>query len=390
MKSRRLFLASGLAMVSAILWTLGGCSTGSTDAVPTGDRGVTGSADAGGGLRISGPFTHENLSVFLVHSDKRDERDFITLDEGLKSKLVTVSEKKSAQVSELIINNKSGKPLFLQEGDRITGGKQDRTIYTSLVVKANSGPMPIPSFCVEASRWQAGANGRAFQYGGNKALANVEIRRAAKVGKSQGQVWQQVAQKKAQYHASLNISSKTSSLNEALDSKEVAAAAGKYEAHLGKVANDKSDVVGVAVVINGQIEEISIYPGHKLWAKIYPRLLQSYASDAAATVPKKGKVKSLVPADVVAFMRGEGDQKQKKVRIEKVNGGNGLQIDGDLLRYKCDSKWEDLLIHRQWLRRDVKAEAGQRQQIRQYRQNNIQVQPVPNGSNSSIPEQQKN
>ena len=80
-----------------VLW-MGGCAApGASDQT----------AELGDGMKISGPYPHENLTVFLVHATERDERDYITLDEGLKSKLVTVSEKKNATVRELIVNNKS-------------------------------------------------------------------------------------------------------------------------------------------------------------------------------------------------------------------------------------------------------------------------------------------
>ena len=80
--------------------------------------------------RLSGPYAHQNLAVYLLHSDKRDDRDFITLNEGLKSGQVKVTELENEQVARLRIENQSDKPLFLQEGDRVTGGKQDRTLPT--------------------------------------------------------------------------------------------------------------------------------------------------------------------------------------------------------------------------------------------------------------------
>src|SRR5262245_50962297 len=49
-------------------------------------------------LPISGPYSHENLTVFLIHAGNQDERDFITLDEGLKQNLVAVTEKEQEQV----------------------------------------------------------------------------------------------------------------------------------------------------------------------------------------------------------------------------------------------------------------------------------------------------
>ena len=89
-------------------------------------------------VSVSGPYVHDNLTVFLILSKEQDDRQFITLDRGLDQKLVTVSEKASEQVSELVIENKSDKHLFLQEGDRIQGGKQDRIVVTSMVIPASA------------------------------------------------------------------------------------------------------------------------------------------------------------------------------------------------------------------------------------------------------------
>ncbi len=108
----------------------------------------------GGPLEVTGPYAHENLSVFLIHSPNQDEREFITLDQGLKEGCVKVSEKKQQEVGELQIENQSEYPLFLQEGDRLQGGKQDRIIIASLVVPPKSGQMPVPAFCIEQSRWR--------------------------------------------------------------------------------------------------------------------------------------------------------------------------------------------------------------------------------------------
>src|SRR5262249_15749884 len=54
-------------------------------------------------VRISGPYAHENLAVFLLHGKDQDDRDYLTLDQGLAKKLVAISEKASASVGELQI-----------------------------------------------------------------------------------------------------------------------------------------------------------------------------------------------------------------------------------------------------------------------------------------------
>src|SRR5262249_24533546 len=172
-------------------------------------------------VRVSGPYTHENLTVFLLHGKDQDDRDYLTLDQGLDKKLVAISEKQQAQVGELQIENKSDRYLFLQEGDRLKGGQQDRIIVTSLIVPPRSGKLPVPSFCIEQSRWHGGA---AFGSTDNKALAGKEVRAAAKVTPARGgqqAVWERVAQQKAQAKMRLGASNATSSLNEALESPQV-------------------------------------------------------------------------------------------------------------------------------------------------------------------------
>src|SRR5689334_16569293 len=48
------------------------------------------------GFTLEGPFTYENLSVYVVRGSTTDARDYTTLDEGLAARTVTVREKGSA------------------------------------------------------------------------------------------------------------------------------------------------------------------------------------------------------------------------------------------------------------------------------------------------------
>src|SRR5262249_42541209 len=108
-------------------------------------------------VRISRAYTHQKMTGFFLHRKGQDDPDYPTPDQGLDKKTVLVSEQKQAQVGQLQIENKSNRYLFLQEGDRLQGGQQDRIIVTSLVVPPRSGKMPVPSFCIEQSRWRGGA-----------------------------------------------------------------------------------------------------------------------------------------------------------------------------------------------------------------------------------------
>jgi len=78
--------ATALLILTGVLMAAG-CQRAAT---PGRSAGVN--ADAGP-FEITGPYAHENMSVFLIHSPNQDERDFITLDQGLKEGWVKVSEK---------------------------------------------------------------------------------------------------------------------------------------------------------------------------------------------------------------------------------------------------------------------------------------------------------
>ena len=102
--------------------------------------------------RISGPYTHKNLTVFLVHGkDLLPGKNFLTLQEALAQKKVRVYETK--EVNELAIRNLSNQDIYVQAGDIVRGGEQDRMISVDFIVPPRSGRMPIAAFCVESGRW---------------------------------------------------------------------------------------------------------------------------------------------------------------------------------------------------------------------------------------------
>src|SRR3954471_746960 len=108
------------------------------------------SAPAGGvtpvtGYKVLEPIRQGNLTVFpVVAAQSHDTQDFLTLDEGLRSGEVMVTESGSvqplmrrrrtpvqpggAQVNQLVLVNNSKRPLILLAGEIVIGGKQDRVI----------------------------------------------------------------------------------------------------------------------------------------------------------------------------------------------------------------------------------------------------------------------
>jgi hypothetical protein len=305
--------------------------------------------------RIRGPFTHQDLTVFLLCSNRQDGRDFLTLDEGLKEGLVTITEQEHEQVGALSIANQSDRPLYLQEGERLVGGKQDRTIVSSLVIPPHSGKTSVPTVCVERSRWVEGDKGRRFGFSVNPALAPKGVRGAAKVEGSQEKVWACCAAQKDSAHKTLQCANTNSSVNEMLDSPQVQTISDEYAAALSQALErpENSDAVGMAIVFNGQIEEVNLYPNRALFHKLFPRLIRAYAVQAALL---KDQTKAAAPVTDTAVAQFLQEMEARSHKKNALDAHNEVEVSelGDT-RFQCTTRYNGKSIHWQLM---VKNRAG--------------------------------
>jgi hypothetical protein len=294
---------------------------------------------------IQGPFTHQGLTVFLLCSNRQESTDFLTLDEGLKEGLVTITEQEHERVGALSIDNQSDRPLYLQEGERLIGGKQDRTIVSSLVIPPHSGKSAVPTFCVEHNRWVEGTKGRVFGFSVNPALAPKGVRGAAKVEGSQDRVWGCVAAQKVSACNTLRCPNTNSSVNEMLDSPQVQVISEEYATALGQALDraENRNAVGMAIVYNGQIEEVNLYPTHALFRKLFPRLIRAYAVQVAL-LKDQGQGGGPVTNTAVAQFLQVGVARSEKKKA--LNEHNDVQVNefGDR-RFQCTTRYNGQSIH---------------------------------------------
>jgi hypothetical protein len=301
-------------------------------------------------IHVTGPYVHENMAVFLIHADQQDKSDFLTLDEGLSKGLVEITEKAQGQVQELVIDNKSDRPLYLQEGERIQGGKQDRTIASSLVIAAHSGKQPLPAFCVEQSRWTEGKSGRQFGLPGGVALAPKGVRGAAKFEKGQGKIWANVQGIKVSANNYFDAQNTNSSVNELFDSPRIQGITKEYATDLTAILEKHPDAVGVAIAVNGEFEEADIYPNHGLLSKLYPRLVQSYAVQAALLKDKAKGAPSLSTDDIVACLQKGPAKSERQERLDSRNLLEIHELDKD--RYTCTTNFDGRMVNYQMMKKN--------------------------------------
>ncbi|MFZ0798912.1 MAG: DUF6569 family protein [Terriglobales bacterium] len=283
-----------------------------------------GEAAPASGYSLLSSIRSGNLTVYpVVASKSYDTAEFITLDEGLRSGDVVVTEAgqarglirhrpsdpaiihpiRDAEVNRLVLVNNSKRPLLLLAGEIVTGGKQDRVIGKDRIVPAESDPVDLSVFCVEPGRWVAANGKNAFGSGGGVMgglVAAPAVRASAMAAKNQQQVWDNVGKSKQAMAmavpsaAAPEVSANTSYAG-VMDNKEVQQKVDSvaepvqrnYESVIRQL-RDKN-AVGVVVAVNGEIVWADLFASTQLLQKYWPKLVRSYATEAVVTRAKGGE-----------------------------------------------------------------------------------------------------
>jgi hypothetical protein len=316
------------------------------------------------GYKVLEPIRHGSLTVFpVVASRSYATGDFMTLDEGLRSGDVVVTEygnvsglirrrpapavqvqAQRAEVNRLVLINNSKRPLLLLAGEIVTGGKQDRVIGKDRIVPPESDPVDLGVFCVEPGRWVAssehfGTSGAT--YGGSPGgaihgavvpgtmMAQPSVRAKAMGDKDQAEVWAEVRKQQQSMTvavaaaptaspASTQEIQSTSSYARVMENKDVkekvdeiaAPIQQNYESLIKQLRDRKA--VGVVVAVNGRIIWADVFASTELLERYWPKLVHSYASEAVVTRAKGGEVS---PAQAEAFL-ADVEGRRETIEIE--------------------------------------------------------------------------
>jgi hypothetical protein len=238
-------------------------------------------------LTVGRPITYGNLTVFPVYSKERPKvsSDYLTLQEALKRDLIAVKEMPSAEVSRVSITNRAVKPIYLMAGDIILGGKQDREVARDTIVPKGAKEFVVEVFCVEHGRW----TGESHFRGGE--IASGSLRLETQRSKEQQKVWSQVAREARALKAETASGTYRAVAGRTASQQEIQA----LVKTLGAPLTRDPRAVGMLVAINGEVNAGDVFADHRLFAQQLPKLLKSYALDAAqqkeawAKLPRKPK-----------------------------------------------------------------------------------------------------
>ena len=306
------------------------------------------------GYTLSGPFVRDNLAVFLIHgADRLKNKNYLTLQEALDKQIVVVHE--TGNVNELSIENVSpDQEVYIQSGDIVKGGRQDRTIAMDFIAPPKSGQMPINAFCVEHGRWvQRGVEAADRFSSSNDAIAGKELKLAAKQQMDQHIVWQQVAGNQAKLAgntgASVNAPQSASSFQLSIESKPVQDHTEAYIKALEPIVHGEDDVIGYAFAINGKVNSADIYANHALFVKLWPKLLKSSAVEALADLQKDKPASTCKPEDVYHCIadadKGKETEKDVTPRVRVVT----KETDENIVFQTRDAASPDAAVHENYV-----------------------------------------
>jgi hypothetical protein len=305
--------------------------------------------------KISAPYSYKNLTIFLIHGkDASSKKNILTLQEAMEKKILVVYE--TSDVNELAVKNLSKQfDVFIQSGDIVKGGQQDRILAISIIIPANSERISIQAFCVESGRWQkrAGEDSTKFSTS-NERVVTKDLKIAANKSRSQQEVWKEVSE--AQDKLSQNVGGSVkagvseTSLQLSLENKKVTEMADEYVKKLSQIIEDKSDVIGYAFAVNGEINSADIYVSNALFRKLWLKMLKATAVEAVAELDKKKSSNDAKADDVKTFLadaeKGKVEEQAVTKRVKVVS-----REDKENIVFEARDEKEKVVIHKSYVKK---------------------------------------
>jgi hypothetical protein len=247
--------------------------------------------------------SYRNLAVFPLLSGYAVDLDFITLDEALSEDLIEVMEKDDeGSVPELMVLNKSPKMILILDGEELVGAKQNRIVNTTILIQGKSNTV-IPVSCVEQGRWSYESpsfhSKERLMSAQLRGLMAEQVHRSIRTSDSfrsdQSEIWDEISSKAARMEAE----SPTMAMSEIYEKKR--SKLSDYVSHFRLVEMQ----VGAVFSINGKVVGLDSFGTPSTFAKVFKKLVESYALDAIDWSETDVASKTL-RSKVTRFLRAAG------------------------------------------------------------------------------------
>ena len=336
-----------------------------------------------GDWRILDPVLYENISVFpVVAAYGQDTSAFLTLEEGLGTGEVLIRERGSeemvrgrdgrpvsilqttgASVNQLVLVNRSKRPLLLLAGELVSGGKQDRVIGKDRIVPVGAPPLPLDVFCVEHGRWTGSS-----KFAAAPTIVHPSVRERAAVDQQQTEVWNAVRSgttvqadsaapapmiSEGRLQSAIAGNARTEAYEKIYQSAAVGVSIDDFVAEVQRrfasaTSGLKGErVVGVVVAYGGEVAWSDIFASGDLFDRYRHKLLRSYAVEALARPTVRAVASRENAGEFLRRLNGrETTETEPGVyRWSEIIEGHLAEIELEALQPK-PMKLHRLLLHR--------------------------------------------
>ena len=246
-------------------------------------------------VEIKDPQTSGRLTIYPVFAAKqtgqpgppgeepRDHRPlhYLLLEEALDQGSFEIGEvSTSGEVNTVIINNMTGAPVLILDGEEILGAKQNRMVNATILV-ATGKKTAVPVSCVEQGRWDYSTDkfgkSDAFGYSTLRRQKAEQVRCSLETNTGfntdQSAIWEEIDRSSK----NLGTESPTGAMHETYS---------RREGELRELVDSFEYIpgqVGVVVYINNRFSCLDLFDKSKTLEKLWTRLLKSYALEALNT-----------------------------------------------------------------------------------------------------------
>jgi hypothetical protein len=276
----------------------------------------------------------EKMRLFPIFREGGSPLKYRVLAEALADGSVEVREKPSATVPELWLVNHSEHMVLVLGGEEVVGGKQNRMVNASCLIAPRS-ELALPVTCVEHGRWHH----QSASFGAGEAVyhslrkeTSLQVKQGLRATSrplaDQGAVWDEIADRSR----ALQIHSPTMAMH------------ALYEQRTGRLADYEQafpvveGAVGVAVTLGSQLAGADLFDQPATAARLWARLVRSYALDALDAPAGNGCDKGQV-AGFLARLASARTEVYPSLGVGQDVRLGGAGVEGAALVY------EDVVVH---------------------------------------------
>ncbi|HTO11194.1 MAG TPA: DUF6569 family protein [Candidatus Binatia bacterium] len=245
---------------------------------------------------------HGALTLVWLHGGEAAPAPAVaTFEEAQASGALLITERGSATVPELIVDNRGKVHVLLLAGEILMGGKQNRVLREDILLPPLSGPRSLSVYCVEQGRWSGGRK----EFESKAYVAQPSLRRKLLDKDDQGRVWAEVDRS---VRAQGIVPAPTSSYAQVYEAPEVRRRLDDVE----RAVDDRAakGAVGAMVVIGDEVSALDAFQDAGLFSREWRKLLRAHAVEAY------GRGVKAVPAD-------EELRKRARALLDAVGGAAG-------------------------------------------------------------------